>query len=208
MVVSRVTCYCETTDHKPTFTGPPLVDQSGNNRALVTWTGLVTSAHCADDFVVKMWPSGQSRDSRLSDSIRSDIFQYEVTGVTSGTDWVIQVIARENKGIIGMDWNKSPTTLFRISTFSLSVTSTELVTWPEDTTAQTTVVTPQLPTDTPEDDTTESSTTDETYSDTGQTTDSSTEAYTMTYGQPTESEQNDQPQLGICLFVCALVWNC
>ena len=89
--VTQVTGYCVSSGDKPGFIGPPLVEQVGVGRVLVTWAGLVTRTHCADDFVVKSWPSSQPGDDTVSDSIGTDTFSHEVADITQGAERKFQV---------------------------------------------------------------------------------------------------------------------
>ena len=91
VTMTQVAGYCGSSGDKPGFSGSPLVKEVGEGRVLVTWAGLVTNTHCADDFVVKSWPSAQPGDSTVSGSIGTDTFSHEVTEVAPGEEWTFQV---------------------------------------------------------------------------------------------------------------------
>ncbi len=54
---------CWEPGRNPSFRGPPRVEQLTIDRVRVSWTGLVDSDACADNFVVKYWQRLFPRDS-------------------------------------------------------------------------------------------------------------------------------------------------
>lgn len=107
--------YCANPGSNPGFTGPPRVEQVSLTSVRVSWRGLVTRIDCADQFIVKSWRRNDPNDYKLSDLLTTDIFSYDVEDLTPNRDYVFQAVAREDKGWLGRDWNKSPTITFSTS---------------------------------------------------------------------------------------------
>lgn len=102
--------------HNPGFTGPPIVEQVSTTSVQVSWEGLVERIECADEFLVKSWDKKNTKDYKLSELLPTSQFSFIVTDLEPNKEYVFQVIARENKGRrLGVDYNKSETTLFRIT---------------------------------------------------------------------------------------------
>eukprot|EP00092_Neocalanus_flemingeri_P021702 GFUD01023540.1.p1 GENE.GFUD01023540.1~~GFUD01023540.1.p1 ORF type:complete len:268 (-),score=74.64 GFUD01023540.1:180-983(-) len=107
--------YCAGIGANPGFKDSPLVQQVTLTSVKVTWAGLVTRAECADQFIVKSWNKRNPNDYKMSDLLPLNQFTYIVTDLVPNQDYVFQAVAREDKGILGKDWNKSPKAYFRTS---------------------------------------------------------------------------------------------
>jgi len=107
--------YCAGLGANPGFKDAPLVEQVTLTSVKVTWKGLVTRIECADQFIVKSWNKRNPNDYKMSDLLPLNQFSYIVTDLVPNQDYVFQAVAREDKGILGKDWNKSPKAYFRTS---------------------------------------------------------------------------------------------
>merc|ERR1712142_429704 len=57
----------------------------------------------------------------MSDLLPLSQFSYIVTDMVPNQDYVFQAVAREDKGILGKEWNKSPKAYFRTNKNSPTV---------------------------------------------------------------------------------------
>jgi len=116
--VTLVHGYCTLLGSNPGFTGPPIVEQVSTTSVQVSWEGLVYRIECADEFLVKSWDIRNAKDYKLSELLPTSQFSFIVTDLDPNKGYVFQVIARENKGRrLGVEYNKSETTLFRITKY-------------------------------------------------------------------------------------------
>eukprot|EP00090_Calanus_glacialis_P044548 TRINITY_DN7958_c0_g1_i1.p1 TRINITY_DN7958_c0_g1~~TRINITY_DN7958_c0_g1_i1.p1 ORF type:complete len:303 (+),score=54.31 TRINITY_DN7958_c0_g1_i1:436-1344(+) len=113
--------YCAGIGANPGFKDAPLVQQVTLTSVKVSWHGLVTRAECADQFIVKSWNRRNPNDYKMSDLLPLNQFSYIVTDLVPNQDYVFQAVAREDKGILGKDWNKSPKAYFRTNKNSPTV---------------------------------------------------------------------------------------
>ena len=70
---------------------------------------------CADQFVVKYWEAGSVKNFKMSKLVKNDVDAIILTGIKPEVTYTYQAIAREDKGILGVDYNRSPLTTFRAS---------------------------------------------------------------------------------------------
>jgi len=116
--------YCWEPGRNPYFTGTPVVQQVDLRTVRVSWTGLVESVECADQFLVKYWPKNNPQGYVLSELINTDRFAIDLK-ITPKVQYVYQVIAREDKGsFAGIDYNKSKQTEFKTSAYNNNVRPT------------------------------------------------------------------------------------
>jgi len=110
LAVSLPACstYCAPFGQNPGFDRAPTVEQVSLTSVRVSWEGTVTRIECADQFIVKSWNLRNPNDYMMSDLLPLDQFSYIVTDLVPNQDYVFQTVAREDKGILGKDWNKSP----------------------------------------------------------------------------------------------------
>ena len=73
---------------------------------------MVRNIECADQFLVKYWMNRDPHGYEQTDFLELDTFQVEIK-VTPKVLYQFQVIAREDKGALGVDYNKSPRVQFR-----------------------------------------------------------------------------------------------
>jgi len=99
----------------PGFKDAPLVQQVTLTSVKVSWHGLVTRSECADQYIVKSWNIQNPMDYKLSDLLPLNQLSYIVTDLVPNQDYVFEAVAREDKGFLGKDWNRSPKAYFRTS---------------------------------------------------------------------------------------------
>jgi len=108
-----VSSYCSLLGQNPGFSSAPRVEQVTLTSVRVSWEGIVTRIECADQFIVKSWNARNPNDYQMSDLLPLSQFTYVVTDLVPNQNYVFQAVAREDKGILGKDWNKSPQALFK-----------------------------------------------------------------------------------------------
>merc|ERR1719237_1590035 len=113
--------YCASLGANPGFRGPPSVEQVTLTSVRVTWAGLVTRKECADQFIVKSWLARNPNNYQMSSLLPTTQFSFIVRDLVPNQDYVFQSIAREDKGILGKDWNKSDKTFFRTTSYNPTV---------------------------------------------------------------------------------------
>jgi len=121
ILIHRTTGYCAGLGANPGFKGPPIVEQVTLTSVRVTWSGLVTRGECADQFIVKSWLARNPNDYKMSDLLPTSQYSWVVKDLVPNQDYVFQAIAREDKGILGKDWNKSDKTYFRTTSTNPTV---------------------------------------------------------------------------------------
>lgn len=126
LLLPSVHGYCAGLGANPGFRGPPRVEQVTLTSVRVTWTGLVTRGECADQFIVKSWLARNPNDYKMSDLLPTTQFSFIVRDLVPNQDYVFQAIAREDKGILGKDWNKSDKTFFRTASYNPTVPPEEI----------------------------------------------------------------------------------
>jgi len=105
--------YCSIVGPDPGFSSAPRLEQVSLTSVRVSWHNIVTKIECADQFIVKSWNARNPNDYIMSNLLPLSQFTYVVTDLVPNQDYVFQVVAREDKGILGKDWNKSPQAMYR-----------------------------------------------------------------------------------------------
>jgi len=105
--------YCSIVGPDPGFSSAPRLEQVSLTSVRVNWHNIVTKIECADQFIVKSWNARNPNDYTMSNLLPLSQFTYVVTDLVPNQDYVFQVVAREDKGILGKDWNKSPQAMYR-----------------------------------------------------------------------------------------------
>ena len=122
--------YCAFQGANPGFRGPPIVEQVTLTSVRVTWAGLVTRKECADNFMVKFWLVGNTLEFQVSEYLPNTQLSVIVTDLLPNQDYGfqvffscilvtvcslfgLQVMAREERGVWGVLYNKSDKTFFR-----------------------------------------------------------------------------------------------
>lgn len=117
--------YCWQAGYNPGFTGPPKLEQVSIDTVRVSWDGIVKHRDCADQFLVKFWPRSSPQQYATSDLVPPNVDFIDLK-VTPKISYQFQAVAREDKGLIGgIDWNKSPVTDFKTSTYNTEVEKSE-----------------------------------------------------------------------------------
>lgn len=70
---------------------------------------------CADEFVIKYWEAGSVKNYKMSKMVKNNVDAIILTGIKPEVMYTYQAIAREDKGIFGVDYNRTPLTTFRAS---------------------------------------------------------------------------------------------
>ena len=119
--VSLVQAYCWQIGHNPDFTGPPKAEQVDLRTVRISWFGLVNYRHCTDQFLIKYWQKSDPIDYELTDLVSKEVNSIDIK-VTPKVEYQFQVVAREDKGIVGgIDYNYSPTIDFKTSAYNPEV---------------------------------------------------------------------------------------
>lgn len=111
-LVMLANSYCPGPGANPSFVKGPKVEQVSLTSVVLTWKGLVKQDDCADQFLVKWWNRNDPGSYELSDMLTTSTTSYQVNGLAPHRSYAFQAIAREDKGWLGADWNKSPTVYF------------------------------------------------------------------------------------------------
>ena len=98
--VPQASAYCWEPGKNPKFTGPPKVEQVNVRKVRVSWFGLVEMRDCADQFLVKYWPSSSPSNYMTTTLVNNDVNAIDVE-VTPFVPYEFQAVAREDKGLIG-----------------------------------------------------------------------------------------------------------
>jgi len=107
--------YCRSLGWNPSFNGPPLVEQLTLTSVRVSWAGKLEQAECADNIIVKHYKGINSNDYHLSEPLPTEVTSYVVLDLTPNIEYTYQVIAREEKGLWGVDYNRGEKTTFATS---------------------------------------------------------------------------------------------
>jgi len=107
--------YCKSLGWNPSFNGPPTVEQLTLTSVRVSWAGRLEQAECADNIIVKHYKGINSNDYYLSEPLPTEVTSYVALDLTPNLEYTYQVIAREEKGLWGVDYNRGEKTTFTTS---------------------------------------------------------------------------------------------
>jgi len=107
--------WCSSLGWNPSWSGPPVVEQLSLTSVRVSWSGLLQQSECADNILVKHYRGFNSNEYGLSDPLVVKATSYVVHDLTPNIEYTYQVIAREEKGILGVDYNRGEKTTFTTS---------------------------------------------------------------------------------------------
>lgn len=113
--------YCATAGHNPGFSEGPVVQQLDMTRVRVSWKGIVTQRSCTDQFLVKYWPAASPSDYKMSKMVTMDEDFVDIDKIMAKITYQYQAVAREDKGWLGTDWNKSPLVEFKTSRYNVPI---------------------------------------------------------------------------------------
>ena len=105
--------YCWQAGWNPGFTGSPVITQVTSTSVRVSWKDIVKNRECADQFVVKYWEQGQAKSFKMSKLVSTEADAMILNGIKPEVEYTYQAIAREDKGIVGTDYNRAPLVKFR-----------------------------------------------------------------------------------------------
>ena len=113
--------WCWQINWNPSIDDAPSVTQVTSDSVLVSWKNIVKMRECVDNFVVKYWKTSTPKRFIMSDLISVDADGVVLKDIEPGIQYTYQVIAREDKSLSRVDYNRSPTISFRASpTFKYS----------------------------------------------------------------------------------------
>ena len=107
LVISKVNSFCWKPNSTP-FYGAPKVTRTSLDRARIEWKDVFNDGQdCQDvDFLIMIHPKSQPASYQLSDfTLKGE--RQAVMKIDGQTDFVFQVIAREDKGSLGIDYKYS-----------------------------------------------------------------------------------------------------
>eukprot|EP00096_Caligus_rogercresseyi_P004716 TRINITY_DN1913_c0_g1_i2.p1 TRINITY_DN1913_c0_g1~~TRINITY_DN1913_c0_g1_i2.p1 ORF type:complete len:249 (+),score=59.00 TRINITY_DN1913_c0_g1_i2:146-892(+) len=100
--------FCIGAGRNPVFTGPPIVEQVTISLVRVSWGhNILHDRECTDQFFVKYWPKNDPYNYEMTDVVAQEINYLDVK-VRPRVLYIFEVIAREEKGYIGVDYNRAP----------------------------------------------------------------------------------------------------
>ena len=105
--------YCWQAGWNPSFNGPLSIIQYAPTSVQVSWKNIISQRECADQFVVKYWESHSPKSYKMSKRVANNADAIILTGIKPEVEYAYQAIAREDKGIFGVDYNKSKIYKFR-----------------------------------------------------------------------------------------------
>eukprot|EP00092_Neocalanus_flemingeri_P053284 GFUD01062576.1.p1 GENE.GFUD01062576.1~~GFUD01062576.1.p1 ORF type:complete len:236 (-),score=47.69 GFUD01062576.1:63-770(-) len=109
---SPASSYCYWAGNNPSWVGAPIVEQVTLTSVRVSWQGLLKRGDCANLLLVKHSPTDNPNNYLMSLPLLVSNKSYLVQELQPGKTYSYQVIAREEKGLLGVDYNKSPKTKF------------------------------------------------------------------------------------------------
>ena len=118
-VVSKTNAYCWQPGKNPSFTGKPTVAQIDLSTVMVKWNNLVSKVECVDQFLVKYWRDNPNEYEETS-FLPKHVFFISVK-VIPRVEYTFEVIAREDKGILGVDYNRAEKIKFKTSKYNTDV---------------------------------------------------------------------------------------
>lgn len=115
-VLECVRGWCIGIGQNPTFNGRPRVEQMDDLTSVkISWDGIVDYIECADNFLISYWVKGSPHDYELTKFLPTSASSTVIPDIKINVPYVYQVIAREQKGILGIDYNRSPHVPFTIT---------------------------------------------------------------------------------------------
>ena len=116
--------YCWQAGKNPSIPSPPIVTQISINKVQVSWKGIVKRKECVDSYRVKYWKKGSEQNYKMSEKVSSEIDGIILEEIIPRVEYSFQAIAIEDKGIIGIDYNRSP--IAKLSTSRLETKKKKL----------------------------------------------------------------------------------
>lgn len=104
--------YCTWAGSNPYWVGAPNVEQVTLTSVRVSWHGLLKREDCADSIIIKYYRGTNTGDYGMSEPQKVSTNSFIVLNLQPNQAYTYQVIAREEKGLLGVDYNRSPKTVF------------------------------------------------------------------------------------------------
>ena len=95
--------FCARPGENPTWVAAPIVEQVTGTSVNVSWEGLLKQKECADNVIVKHFKKEDTADYKLSVGLDVSTTSYMILDLMPNEAYTYQVIAREDKGILGVD---------------------------------------------------------------------------------------------------------
>jgi len=114
-LVAPADSWCIGIGANPTFVATPTIKQLDIQSVYISWSKIVQDLECADNFLVSYWIRGQPHDYKLTEFLSAQATGITISDLRPNVPYVFEVIARENKGVLGIDYNRSPKISFTIS---------------------------------------------------------------------------------------------
>ena len=118
LYVTHVAAWCASIGWNPSFDGPPKITQIESTSVLISWDHVIKTRECADHFFVKYWKARSPHDYKLTDLISTKLTSVVLVDLNPGVEYVYQVVAREDKSLGRIDYNRSPLARFRCKNLS------------------------------------------------------------------------------------------
>ena len=116
--------YCWQGGKNPSIPSPPIVTQITITKVQVSWKGIVKSKDCVDSYRVKYWKKGSEQNYKMSEKVSSEIDGVILEKIVPRVEYSFQAVAIEDKGLFGIDYNRSP--IARLSTSRLETKKKKL----------------------------------------------------------------------------------
>ena len=113
---SLVYSYCTWEGANPYWSGSPQVEQLSPSSVFVSWDGILQREDCADSMLVKYYPGRNTNDYTMTAPLSVSTTSFVAENLVLGVSYTFQVIAREEKGLLGNDYNRSPEVIFTLVT--------------------------------------------------------------------------------------------
>lgn len=107
--------FCAAIGANPGFSGPPTVKQVNLTVVQVSWADVATRVDCADQFLVKSGLISSPSLYTMSDMVSTQTFSMLIYDRLPEQEYFYEAIAREDKNWRGVEYNRSPHTVFATS---------------------------------------------------------------------------------------------
>lgn len=109
---AAVVSYCTIGNPYWVVGGKPTVEQVTLTSVRISWPGLLGNIQCADNMIIKYFKADNTNDYQMSEIFSVNTNSFIVRDLVPNQPYTFQVIAREDKGVWGVDYNKSEKTKF------------------------------------------------------------------------------------------------
>jgi len=109
---AAVVSYCTIGNPYWVKSGKPTVEQVTLTSVRISWPGLLKNIQCTDNMIIKYFKADNTNDYQMSEMFSVNTNSFIVRDLVPNQPYTFQVIAREEKGVWGVDYNKSEKTKF------------------------------------------------------------------------------------------------